>query len=218
MLFRHEVLAKIASGEVDLAFRRWRRPAVRPGTGLRTEVGVLEVGTVDAVPEDSVPDRDAQRAGYPGRAELLADQRPGEDRQLYRIGLRFAGADPRVGLRADTDLSTADLDEIVAGLRRLDARSGRGPWTTAMLELIDANPAVRAPDLAAGTARGTARFKADVRKLTRTSPASPPPARTCSWSSRSPVCHPPSTPGNWARCCIRWAARCWSTPLRTPTA
>ncbi|MFI1379249.1 hypothetical protein [Embleya sp. NPDC020886] len=165
MLFRHEVLTRIASGEVDLAFRRWRTPAVRPGTGLRTEVGVLEVGTVEAVSPDDVGDRDAQRAGYPGRAELLADQRPGEDRQLYRITLRLAGADPRVGLRADTDLSTADLDEIVAGLRRLDARSGRGPWTTAMLALIDANPAVRAPDLAAGVGRETARFKADVRKL-----------------------------------------------------
>ncbi|MFI6585341.1 hypothetical protein [Embleya sp. NPDC050493] len=165
MLFRHEVLTKIAAGEVDLAFRRWRRPAVRPGTRLRTRVGVLEVGEVEVVPEDRVSDRDARRAGYPGRTELLADQRPGEDRQLYRVDLRFAGPDPRVDLRRDTDLSTADLDGIVAELRRLDARSGRGPWTTAMLELIDANPAVRAPDLAAGLGRETARFKADVRKL-----------------------------------------------------
>ncbi|WP_245599115.1 hypothetical protein [Embleya scabrispora] len=165
LLFRHEVLTKIASGEVDLAFRRWRRPAVCPGTALRTEVGVLEVGVVEIVSEDDVSDRDAQRAGYPGRAELLADQRPGDDRRLYRIGLRLTGPDPRVGLREDTDLSTADLDEIVAGLRRLDARGGRGPWTIAMLELIDANPAVRAPDLAAGAGRETAHFKADVRKL-----------------------------------------------------
>ncbi|MFI6981098.1 hypothetical protein ACIBSV_21245 [Embleya sp. NPDC050154] len=165
MLFTHDVLVKIASGDVDLAFRRWRTPAVRLGSTLRTEVGVLEVDEVAAVSEASVTDRDAQRAGYATRAEVLAHQRPGEDRQLYRIGLRFVGADPRVSLRSDTDLSAKELDEIVAGLRRLDARSGHGPWTTAMLELIDANPAVRAADLAAGVDREKLPFKVDVRKL-----------------------------------------------------
>ncbi|MGC0420927.1 hypothetical protein [Embleya sp. AB8] len=165
MLFTQDSLDRLAAGELDLAFRRWRRPAVRTGTALRTRVGVLEVGEVVVVAEASVTDRDARRAGYADRAELLARQRPGEDRQLYRIGLRFAGADPRTELRADTDLSAADLDEIVAGLGRLDARSGRGPWTTEILRLIARNPAVRAGDLAARVGRERLRFKADVRKL-----------------------------------------------------
>ncbi|GCD92442.1 hypothetical protein [Embleya hyalina] len=165
MLFTDDVLAGIAAGEVDLAFRRWRRPSVRSGTVLRTRVGELEIGDVTVVPEDRVTDRDARRAGYAGRAEALADQRPGEDRRLYRIEVRRIGADPRIGLREDTDLSAADLDGIVAGLRRLDARGGRGPWTTEVLELIDANPSVRAADLAPRVDRETPRFKADVRKL-----------------------------------------------------
>ncbi|MFC8125845.1 hypothetical protein [Streptomyces sp. NPDC057302] len=165
MLFKRDVLTAIASGEVDLAFRRWRRPAVRPGTELRTEVGVLLIGEVQAVPEAAVTDRDARRAGFADRDRLLADQRPGEDRRLYRIGVRVTGDDPRIRLRQDTDVPTAELDEIVAELGRMDTRSRRGPWTARTLELIDGQPGVRAAELAAQVGRETQPFKADVRKL-----------------------------------------------------
>ena len=39
------------------------------------------------------------------------------------------------------------------------------PWTREALALIEANPARRAPDLAAELGRETAPFKRDVRKL-----------------------------------------------------
>ncbi|QIQ06266.1 hypothetical protein [Streptomyces liangshanensis] len=165
MLFTHDTLAAIASGEVDLAFRRWLRPAVRTGTALRTAIGVVTVGEVTAVPESAVSDRDARRAGYGTRAELLAALRPGGDRTLYRVGVRLTGEDPRAALREDTCLSDAELAEIAAALGRMDAHGGRGPWTTATLDLIGAHPAVRAADLAARLDRDTPRFKADVRKL-----------------------------------------------------
>ncbi|WJV50388.1 hypothetical protein [Streptomyces flavofungini] len=165
MLFTQDALSKIAAGDVDLAFRRWVRPAVRPGTRLRTAVGVLAVDAVEAVEESAVSDKDARRAGYADRAGLLADQRPGADRALYRVTLRRVGADPRIGLREDTDLTAADLDAVTTALARVDARSGHGPWTTATLELIAAHPAVRAADLAARLGRETLPFKADVRKL-----------------------------------------------------
>lgn len=165
MLFPRDVLIGIASGEIDLAFRRWRRPAVRPGTELRTEVGVLVIGEVEAVQESAVTDRDARRAGFADRGRLLAGQRLGEDRRLYRIGVRVAGDDPRIRLRQSTDLSTAELDAIVAELGRVDARSRRGPWTVRMLELISGQPGVRAAELAAQVGRETQPFKADVCKL-----------------------------------------------------
>ncbi|MEU5952493.1 hypothetical protein [Streptomyces sp. NPDC047525] len=165
LLFKRDVLNAIAAGEIDLAFRRWRRPAVRPGTELRTEVGVLVVGAVESVPESAVTDRDARRAGFADRGRLLADQRPGEDRRLYRIGVRIAGDDPRTRLRQDTDVPTAELDEIVAELARMDARSRREPWTARILELIHDQPGVRAAELAAQVGRETQPFKADVRKL-----------------------------------------------------
>ncbi len=86
------------------------------------------------------------------------------DRPAYRVGLRYAGADPRETLRAA--LPGADeITDILAGLDRLDASSAIGPWTRATLRLIDAHPEVRAPELAAQVGRPTAEFKRDVRKL-----------------------------------------------------
>ncbi|MBB5960696.1 hypothetical protein FHS29_007324 [Saccharothrix tamanrassetensis] len=165
MLFSLRVLEEIVAGRVDLAFRRWRRPTVRPGSRITTAVGVVGIGAVDAVEPADVTDAEVERAGYADRARFLADLREGEDRQLYRVQVRFVGADPREALREQTDLDDRDLDEIVAGLRRLDARSGRGAWTGAVLSLIADHPGVRAADLAARVDREVPRFKSDVRTL-----------------------------------------------------
>ena len=54
---------------------------------------------------------------------------------------------------------------MVARLDRLDAASPRGPWTRAVLAMIAARPAVRAPDLAATFDQETVVFKRNVRKL-----------------------------------------------------
>lgn len=47
----------------------------------------------------------------------------------------------------------------------MDKASSTGAWTHRTLRLIEANPEVRAPDLAASEDRETAPFKIDVRKL-----------------------------------------------------
>lgn len=158
MLFKAPVLKAIAEGEVDLAFRRWRRPTVRAGGTLTTPVGVLAIEAIEVVEASAVTDVEAVRAGY-SDAEDLRRQVSGE-LPLHRIAFRLAGEDPRRAMRADTD--AASLDAVEARLARLDAR---GPWTDAVLALIAENPGVRAPDLAARLGRETAPFKADVRKL-----------------------------------------------------
>ncbi|MEU7905795.1 hypothetical protein [Actinoplanes sp. NPDC049118] len=68
------------------------------------------------------------------------------DRPVYRIGLRYAGVDPRHALREAVP-DAAEIDAIVAWLDRLDRASPTGPWTRATLLLIDELPATRAPDL-----------------------------------------------------------------------
>jgi hypothetical protein len=163
MLFRQDVLRRIAEGEVTLAFRRWRRPTVKAGGTLRTRVGVLAIDSVEPVDEDRVTDADARRAGASDRAALLAGLRP--DGTLYRVEFRLAGPDPRVALRERSHISPEELAEIDARLARLDAASRHGPWTATVLGLIAEQPGTRAPDLAASLGRETAPFKADVRKL-----------------------------------------------------
>jgi hypothetical protein len=163
VLIRRPVLDAIAAGTVTLAFRRWDRPRVRIGGTQRTPIGVLEFTSVDPVDEADLTPEDASAAGFADLAALREAQRG--DGTLYRIGLRLAGPDPRVALRAKRRLSRADHAEIETRLARMDRASPHGPWTAAVLELIAENPGVRAPDLAARMGRETLPFKRDVRKL-----------------------------------------------------
>lgn len=165
MLFRREVLDRVVSGDVELAFRRWREAEVKSGGSVRTAVGVIGFGDVEIVTEEEITEADARRAGFSGTRELLGSLRQGEGRRIYRIGVHFAGADPRTELRTETGLSERELDEEAARLIQIDARSRRGPWTKVVLRLIDQNPAVPARELAEALGREVPRFKSDVRRL-----------------------------------------------------
>jgi hypothetical protein len=165
VLFPLRVLDAIRDGRVDLAFRRWERARVRPGSRLRTAVGVLEVDKVDVVERSSLGDDEARRAGFDSTDDLLAMLDKRGRGEIHRIELRYAGPDPRVELRAKADLSEGELGEIARRLDRLDEVSRHGPWTRAVLELIARKPEVRAEDLAAEMGREKLPFKRDVRKL-----------------------------------------------------
>jgi len=162
VLIRPAELARIRDGEIDLAFRRWDRPRLRVGTLMRTAVGLVEVTAVDQVPD--IVDEDATRAGA-SREQLLALMERKASSPIWRVGLRYAGPDPRVELRARDELTAEERAELLTRLDRLDAASRHGPWTRQVLALIEANPARRAPDLAAELGRETPPFKRDVRKL-----------------------------------------------------
>ncbi len=164
MLLRTAALERIVRGEVSLVFRRWRRPTVRTGGSLRTALGVLRILEVAAVEESGVSDADAMSAGYASRAALLEDlgSRAG---QLYRISVEYAGADPRIALRRQHELSEADADDLLRRLTRLDARSPTGPWTLRVLTEIEAGPGVAARTLARRLGCEKDWLKPQVRKL-----------------------------------------------------
>jgi hypothetical protein len=165
MLFPKRILLAIRDGSVDLAFRRWERARVLPGTRMRTAVGVLEIRRVEVIEPAGIADDDARRAGFDSRDDLLSmlDRRDSGD--IYRIELRYAGADPRVELRGRADLTDDELADVASRLERLDEASRHGPWTRAVLRLIAERPEVRAEELAASMGREKLPFKRDVRKL-----------------------------------------------------
>jgi hypothetical protein len=166
VLFRMATLPGLADGSVTVAFRRQRRPTVRAGGTLTTAVGVLAIDDVQAIDDEDVTDEDARRAGHGSRAQLLSDLGPPQDdRTLYRVRFHLAGPDPRIARREQDHLSPDDVAELTLRLERLDRASRRGPWTRAVLELIDAKPGVRAGDLADELGRERLPFKTDVRKL-----------------------------------------------------
>ena len=164
MLLRTAALERIVRGEVSLVFRRWRKPTVRTGGSLRTALGVLRIVRVAAVEESDVSAADAAAAGYASRAALLEDlgSRGG---QLYRIAVEYAGADPRIALRRQGELSEAETDDLLHRLRRLDARSPTGPWTLRVLAELEAGPGVADRTLARRLDCEKDWLKPQVRKL-----------------------------------------------------
>ena len=165
MLIRRAELDGIRRGTIDLAFRRWKQPRVRVGTRMRTAVGLLEVVSVEQVATGEIGEAEARRAGAGTLQELLAELDRHPERPVFRVGLRFAGPDPRIALRERSDLSAEESGRLIERLDRLDRASLHGPWTRAALRAIERRPATRAADLARNLGLERAVFKRDVRKL-----------------------------------------------------
>lgn len=164
MLLKKSVLDGVVAGEVDLAFRRWKKATVRAGGQLRTRVGVLAIHAVTRTSLSAISAEQARRAGWATRKALLAELNSRTSGDVYRIELSFAGADPRRALRAKA-ASGAELALLIQGLAKIDAGSRNGAWTLDYLRLIDAHPATLAADLAQRLGVETPTFKARVRKL-----------------------------------------------------
>jgi hypothetical protein len=162
MLFNLRALDGIKAGEIDLAFRRWKRPTVKTGGTLRTRAGVLGIDAVEPIGERRIDAEQAHRAGFASKRELLASLRP--EGRLYRVRFHRIGDDPRKALRARAKISRSERAELDGRLDRMDRSRGE-PWTRRVLELIRDHPETLAADLAASLGMDRLPFKRDVRKL-----------------------------------------------------
>lgn len=166
MLIKRAQLETIAEGRATLAFRRWRKPGVRPGTRLRTPAGVVVIeGLEPCASVAELTEEDALMAGFPNREALLASLWPDPEGRLYRLRLSFGGADPRIALREDDALGTEGIAEIRRRLERLDRASRTGPWTRRVLAAIARHPELPAVQLAAHLGLEKEWVKTQVRKL-----------------------------------------------------
>ena len=87
MLIRRDVLDRIVTHEIDLAFRRWQRATVKPGGTLTTAVGMLAIDAVDIVDESDISVDDANRAGFASVAALRKELARRTEGDVYRIHL-----------------------------------------------------------------------------------------------------------------------------------
>lgn len=162
MLFREDFLNGLRKGKLSTAFRRWAQPRVKAGTRMRTQVGVVEVISVEPIMEIEITSTDAVTAGYADKSELMKDLGSISDGQLYRVRLKYGGEDPRIQLRQDADLSDKDFDEIS---KKLKAMERQGAWTNKTLKLIANNEAVLAEILAGKMKMEKYAFKRRVWRL-----------------------------------------------------
>ncbi len=162
MLFRRKDLDAIFAGQCTVAFRRWKKPTVRPGGTVRTQLGMVGIDAVEAIEMASVTEDDARAAGYQDRAGVIA-MFNSQEGTCYRIRLHPAGPDPRDALREAVP-DAAELESLAGEVKRLDAAAA-APWARQALELINAHPGVVSTTLAPTAGLDRAVFKENVRKL-----------------------------------------------------
>jgi hypothetical protein len=164
VLLNRDTAIGIANGSITLVLRRWDAPRAKPGGTQRTVAGTVRINDVSEYAGSyRVTAAQARAAGYPDAktAQKELDRRPAK--HTYLIAVSYLAPDERPELAADDRLSDADVDAITARLDRWDAATA--PWTRRYLEMIGANEAVRAPDLAARVGLEVPRFKRRVRQL-----------------------------------------------------
>lgn len=137
MVFQRRVLDQIAAGRVTLAFRRWRKPSVRQGGTLRTEIGVLAIESISEIAEADITCQEAMQAGYRSLSELHAQLAAFPSGKLYRVAFTLLGPDPRIALRETSHMTTEEFSTLRARLAKLDLSSRCGPWTHSVLRLIE---------------------------------------------------------------------------------
>lgn len=165
MLLNHATADRIARGEVTVVLRRWNAPRAVAGGTQRTPAGTIRIDDVADHPGDyRVTAAEASAAGYPDAASAQADLDRRPAAHTYVITVSYLGPDERPGLAADDQLADADVAAISSRLARWDA-AAESPWTRLYLELVAANEAVRAPELAARVGLDVPRFKRRVRQL-----------------------------------------------------
>ena len=92
MLIKLEVLEAIRRGDITLQFRRWTRPSVKAGGTLKTKVGLLRIGRIDAMQPADVTLADANKAGFKDLAEFDKWLRSMKEGPLFhRIEVSYMG-------------------------------------------------------------------------------------------------------------------------------
>ncbi|MGS2762011.1 hypothetical protein [Sinomicrobium sp. M5D2P9] len=165
MLFKNIHLEGIRSGEITLAFRKWKKPAVKNGTVLKTAVGQVAITGISPVNEEELTEDDALKSGFEDVPALKKELQKRPSGELYRINVRYHSPDPRIALREQTKLGNEAFRELREKLERLDTYSKQGNWTLDILTAIQEFPKLKAADLALKTGKEKEWLKPNIRKL-----------------------------------------------------
>lgn len=165
MLFKQTHLDGIKSGEISLAFRRWKKLSVKENSEVKTAVGVVRIGKVSTVSLTAITKKDAMAAGFAQVADLLKLLQSVPEGDIYKIEVRYHAEDPRISLREQTVLTPEAFELLRNRLTRLDQYSKQGEWTTTLLTVIRDHPKLKAAELAVKTGMEKDWLKLHVRKL-----------------------------------------------------
>jgi hypothetical protein len=167
MLFQTRFHDGIRSGRITSTVRIWKRPHVKVGGRYALGSGAIVVDRMRETRLDDITPALARRTGFASVVDLLKTAKHGAGERVFIIDFHYDGS---ARARAASSTHVADAVDVVELVRRLDAMDRRAPhgaWTRETLDLIRAQPGVRAAVLARKLGRARDDFKTDVRKLKR---------------------------------------------------
>lgn len=129
-----------------------------------TQLGVIGIDEVNIVELSQISESDIIRSDLETKEQLLAHL-GSPLHQIFRIKVHFIGVDPRLELRNNADLNTAEINDINKKLDKMDRSNKDGHWTARVLEIINENPATLSGELAQILGLDKAKFKSMVRRL-----------------------------------------------------
>ncbi len=164
MLFKQDHLHGIKSGNISLAFRRWKKATVKKGTLLKTSIGLIEIVDITTINEIEITNKDVQKSGFESINQLLNSLRQNDKGKIYKIEVRFHSPDPRIELR-EQNLTEEKFFELKEKLARFDKFSKKGHWTEMILQIIKDNPYLHAIGISKLTGFDKEWLKLHIRKL-----------------------------------------------------
>ncbi len=165
MLFKQYHLERIKSGEISLAFRKWKRLAVKSGSLVKTAIGLVRIGDVKEIAIAQITESDARKAGFKSVAALLKLLQSVKEGTVYRIEVAYHAPDPRIALRNRREITEEEFEQLKRKLEKLDYHSKVGVWTYSTLLAIQRNPKLKAMDLAVMLSKEKDWLKLNIRKL-----------------------------------------------------
>lgn len=165
MLIKQKHLEGIMSGDISLAFRKWKNLSVKKDSLLKTSIGVVKITDITQTELAQISEDDAKQAGYDNVNALIGELEKTVNGAIYKIQLSYHSPDPRIDLRQKSQIPDEELEALKEKLLNLDKYSNQGKWTTKVLKAIRENPKLSAVELAAKVNKEKEWLKVNVRKL-----------------------------------------------------
>lgn len=162
MLFQSRFHDPIRRGEITCTVRIWNQPRVKVGGRYRLGAGAIIVERIHEADLDALTPALARRCGFASLVDLLKTAKHGAGERVFLIDFRYQDAPAHAP--PDTRATATSVSEVIRKLDAMDRRA-KQPWTRQFLQLIAANPGVRAGDLASALEHPRDEFKTEVRKL-----------------------------------------------------
>ncbi|MCE7064880.1 hypothetical protein [Dyadobacter sp. CY326] len=165
MLIKQKHLEGIMSGDITLAFRKWKKTSVKKGSVLPTSIGVVKITDITEIDLAQINDEEAKQAGYDSSQALISELEKTINGVVYKIQLSYHRPDTLTDPRQKVQVTDEELAELKDKLLKLDKFSNQGKWTTKVLKAIQENPKLPAAELAPKVNKEKEWLKLNVRKL-----------------------------------------------------